>query len=242
LKYVLGIATWGKKVGRKWDQLKRSDSSETVGSTGSKWSPGRVLPPTQPTTAHKNKRVSRVESLRYIFARGGQRGGQDGKEWIKEECQKGISDLYRLNSLLAGSDEVRPRDCRAGSIETVHELPEPISKCHSQGDLSEARPEKRANSSDKHRWEGGPADRPQSVGSMPINLRTQPHLREIYNFLSNFLSVKSEESGYESDSTRAGLETPRPQPHLPSQPDRHPRKKMLPPKGIFFFNFPHSSV
>lgn len=38
-----GISTWGRKVGRRWDQLKRSDSSELLSVSGRRrrWSPNR---------------------------------------------------------------------------------------------------------------------------------------------------------------------------------------------------------
>lgn len=43
LVYVTGISTWGRKVGRRWDQLKRSDSSELLSVSGrrKRWSPNR---------------------------------------------------------------------------------------------------------------------------------------------------------------------------------------------------------
>ncbi|CAD1475670.1 unnamed protein product, partial [Heterotrigona itama] len=77
------ISTWGRKVGRRWDQLKRSDSSELLSVSGRRrrWSPNRKngvadekengindsleLP--------KPKRISRVESLRNLF-RSSERG------------------------------------------------------------------------------------------------------------------------------------------------------------------------
>ncbi|KAK9497429.1 hypothetical protein O3M35_004138 [Rhynocoris fuscipes] len=61
-----GVATWGKKVGRRWGQLKKSDSAEVVDTktngisgTGGIGSAGVCRP----------KRVSRVESLRQVFGR-----------------------------------------------------------------------------------------------------------------------------------------------------------------------------
>ncbi|CAA9998471.1 unnamed protein product [Nesidiocoris tenuis] len=43
---------------------------------------------------------------------------------------------------------------------------------------------------------------PPDPPGVTVNLRTQPHIKEIYNFLNNFIMMKSEESGYESDSVR----------------------------------------
>ncbi|KAK1135666.1 hypothetical protein K0M31_000253 [Melipona bicolor] len=77
------ISTWGRKVGRRWDQLKRSDSSELLSVSGRRrrWSPNRKSgiadekengindSPELP----KPKRISRVESLRNLF-RSSERG------------------------------------------------------------------------------------------------------------------------------------------------------------------------
>jgi hypothetical protein len=71
---VAGLATWGKKVGRKWEQLKRSDSSELLAVTPGRrrhWSPNKSPQPQQhvaPGTATRSRRISRVESLRNLFA------------------------------------------------------------------------------------------------------------------------------------------------------------------------------
>ena len=39
----IGISTWGKKVGKRWDQLKRSESTELLSVSGRRrrWSPNR---------------------------------------------------------------------------------------------------------------------------------------------------------------------------------------------------------
>ncbi|XP_031836999.1 uncharacterized protein LOC116428916 isoform X2 [Nomia melanderi] len=74
-----GISTWGRKVGRRWDQLKRSDSSELLSVSGRRrrWSPnrrscGNVMDEKEngasgPSELLKPKRISRVESLRNLF-------------------------------------------------------------------------------------------------------------------------------------------------------------------------------
>ncbi|XP_076236868.1 uncharacterized protein LOC143180791 [Calliopsis andreniformis] len=74
-----GISTWGRKVGRRWDQLKRSDSSEllSVSSRRRRWSPNRKsggsVTEEKENGANgspelpKPKRISRVESLRNLF-------------------------------------------------------------------------------------------------------------------------------------------------------------------------------
>ncbi|CAL7948325.1 unnamed protein product [Xylocopa violacea] len=73
-----GISTWGRKVGRRWDQLKRSDSSELLSVSGRRrrWSPNRkggTIDEKETGTSSsslelpKPKRISRVESLRNLF-------------------------------------------------------------------------------------------------------------------------------------------------------------------------------
>ncbi|XP_044740835.1 uncharacterized protein LOC123302117 [Chrysoperla carnea] len=74
--YKNGLSTWSKKVGRKWDQLKRSDSTEflsiSAGRTG-QWSPSpfNIASSSETSlggTAQRiRKRISRVESLRNLF-------------------------------------------------------------------------------------------------------------------------------------------------------------------------------
>lgn len=67
-----GFTTWGKKVGQKWDQIKRSDSSEILSTSGRRrhWSPLRFR--SESTHQHdgvNNRRISRVDSLRNMFSR-----------------------------------------------------------------------------------------------------------------------------------------------------------------------------
>lgn len=76
-----GISTWGRKVGRRLDQLKRSESSELLSVSGRRrrWSPNRKRyeegqeEKENGTNEHsspelpKPKRVSRVESLKNLF-------------------------------------------------------------------------------------------------------------------------------------------------------------------------------
>lgn len=72
-----GISTWGRKVGRRWDQLKRSESSELLSVSGRRrrWSPNRKSGVTDEkengisgsSELPKPKRISRVESLRNLF-------------------------------------------------------------------------------------------------------------------------------------------------------------------------------
>ncbi|XP_046661733.1 uncharacterized protein LOC124354949 isoform X3 [Homalodisca vitripennis] len=149
-----GLSTWGKKVGRKWDQLKRSDSSELLAASPGRrrhWSPNSAAaaPPVLSSGPPRSRRISRVESLRNLFVRGGvstpvsaqgkektinnniiKNAQENGTDWVKQECQKGISDLYQLNDLLLteckkqGKESDKPTKCRKRALtEPVPENP-----------------------------------------------------------------------------------------------------------------------
>lgn len=62
--HVTGISTWGRKVGRRWDQLKRSDSSELLSVSGRRrrWSPNRKA-----GTTDEKENVSML--LSHLFSR-----------------------------------------------------------------------------------------------------------------------------------------------------------------------------
>nr|XP_012226806.1 PREDICTED: uncharacterized protein LOC105674817 isoform X1 [Linepithema humile]XP_012226807.1 PREDICTED: uncharacterized protein LOC105674817 isoform X1 [Linepithema humile]XP_012226808.1 PREDICTED: uncharacterized protein LOC105674817 isoform X1 [Linepithema humile] len=76
-----GISTWGRKMGRRWDQMKRSDSSEllSVPRRRRRWSPHRKNDHDETTREKANgdselprpKRIPRVESLRNLFRTSG---------------------------------------------------------------------------------------------------------------------------------------------------------------------------
>ncbi|XP_036140171.1 LOW QUALITY PROTEIN: uncharacterized protein LOC105837988 [Monomorium pharaonis] len=75
-----GLSTWGRKMGRRWDQMKRSDSSEllSVPRRRRRWSPHRKIGYDQMSNENENgpsefsrpKRIPRVESLRNLFRTG----------------------------------------------------------------------------------------------------------------------------------------------------------------------------
>ncbi|XP_050463924.1 uncharacterized protein LOC126857991 isoform X1 [Cataglyphis hispanica] len=77
-----GISTWGRKMGRRWDQMKRSDSSEllSVSRRRRRWSPHRKSSYDETSNEKENgnseflrpKRIPRVESLRNFFRTGGE--------------------------------------------------------------------------------------------------------------------------------------------------------------------------
>lgn len=115
-----GISTWGRKVGRRWDQLKRSDSSELLAVSGRRrrhWSPNRQTESFDPSPADdrrkvvpecpKPKRVSRVESLRNLF-RTGERSSSSvaldsisRSATISEEETGGTTDRYRMDKAMS---------------------------------------------------------------------------------------------------------------------------------------------
>ncbi|KYM84292.1 PDZ domain-containing protein 2 [Atta colombica] len=76
-----GISTWGRKMGRRWDQMKRSDSSEllSVSRRRRRWSPHRKSDYDEISNENENgnselprpKRIPRVESLRNLFRTSG---------------------------------------------------------------------------------------------------------------------------------------------------------------------------
>ncbi|XP_046752192.1 uncharacterized protein LOC124415010 [Diprion similis] len=117
-----GISTWGRKVGRRWDQLKRSDSSELLAVSGRRrrhWSPNRQTDNSDtvsddrrknsPSTMEflKPKRISRVESLRNLF-RTGERSTSSvaldaiaRSATISEEDPNFLADRYRMAKALS---------------------------------------------------------------------------------------------------------------------------------------------
>ncbi|KAJ1526301.1 hypothetical protein ONE63_009452 [Megalurothrips usitatus] len=171
LSVIAGLSTWGKRVGQKWDSLKRSDSSELLAvSPGRRrhWSPQKPAGFATPAGARgaqspaaaaaaalsaavsggppRGKRISRVESLRNLFARSehkyttsaptrtrpaassapssapaatrhGREPGRDS-DWVKEECQRGLADLYEQDSLLLGPAAGRPPAPRKRPVTT----------------------------------------------------------------------------------------------------------------------------
>ncbi|XP_043261883.1 uncharacterized protein LOC122402826 [Colletes gigas] len=145
-----GISTWGRKVGRRWDQLKRSDSSEllSVSSRRRRWSPNRkscgdVTDEKEKSCSPspelpKPKRVSRVESLRNLF-RSTERnsnllGGEVSRNvTIQEEDVTCISHYPMEKALSEGAIKNVPfrasaDDSRLGRESLLHEKKKQISR------------------------------------------------------------------------------------------------------------------
>ncbi|XP_063225054.1 uncharacterized protein LOC134532520 [Bacillus rossius redtenbacheri] len=185
-----GLATWGKKVGRRWEQLKRSDSSELLAVTPGRrrhWSPNKAAP--EGTQAGRPRRISRVESLRNLFARSGgdaPRPAADKRTGAEasEECRKGLADLYRLEEAQQRAVEGLLQE--AGGPGTCEDL---LATLRTLPVLAEETP--------RH---GRRRQRAVSAGC--------DDLGELCALLGHLLA-RSDESGYESDSTRAGSDSPR---------------------------------
>ncbi|XP_015110115.1 PDZ domain-containing protein 2 isoform X2 [Diachasma alloeum] len=115
------ISTWGRKVGLRWDQLKRSDSSEILSVSGRRrrWSPNRrsVCEMTEEETSPKDskpKRISRVESLRNLFRGGGGNNEGSPKSGTIQEEDPVALNLYKMDKALS-----------EGALRTVPQSREP---------------------------------------------------------------------------------------------------------------------
>lgn len=94
-----GFTTWGKKVGQKWDQIKRSDSSEILSSSGRRrhWSPLRLRGETSHDGVTTNKRISRVDSLRNMFSRSDRHSEVSTSQCLTSEVlQMDIKKIYEV--------------------------------------------------------------------------------------------------------------------------------------------------
>ncbi|KAF4530169.1 hypothetical protein B566_EDAN001428 [Ephemera danica] len=131
-----GLSTWGKKVGRKWEQLRRSDSAELLAvSPGRRrhWSPNKVQQQTstqqqqqqqsQQGSLAARRRVSRVESLRNLFQRHqastmpSSASAPDMASAASQPPTSDALDLYKLHSYLEQNpDRCDVTSCRAGEI------------------------------------------------------------------------------------------------------------------------------
>ena len=84
-------------MGRKWEQLKRSDSTELLAVTPGRrrhWSPNKTTPPTH---AAARRRISRVESLRNLFASRSSKVDKETNTERDAEWVKVLSSLLQVN-------------------------------------------------------------------------------------------------------------------------------------------------
>lgn len=306
----VGLITWGRKVGQRWDQIKRSDSIEfldTVTSTNKKrhWTPTKLSSgggnagavssvAANVPQANRSRRVSRVESLRNLFSRGNSsvtlhqlpKVNSDANEkkcsnsrtgsidWVKDRCQEGISDLYKMeqslqqhmkknvensdnklkcrrrilseslrenplehqdlidyilqhsslselsnmnnaekqlktlsyDDLYATVQELTKKDCfkllnEQNTNKTAKNncLRKPLCKL---GHQNKAAAKRRHTAYDFANLVGRIRNKEQRTNASTDDL--QCSMDRLYTLLNNFLMLKAEESGYESDSTRNG--------------------------------------
>ncbi|VVC35690.1 Hypothetical protein CINCED_3A017868 [Cinara cedri] len=230
----VGLATWGKKVGRKWDQLKRSDSSEILQVSPNRrrqWSPmSKANINNQDIQFHQNyidklhnnqnRRLSRIESIKRIEEP--YTVEEKNQDWLKEKCQKGLEDLYAME---------KPSTIKIVSRQI------PIQRTRISVDIDESPLEEQCIleyliSNKKKLGLEQSVDNLQNLSyedlikvfnnvtnqvNENINLKNRRRrhtsfgetimINKIDN--KNRVVIKADESGYESDSTRNGGDSPR---------------------------------
>ncbi|XP_043482531.1 PDZ domain-containing protein 2-like isoform X2 [Leptopilina heterotoma] len=247
-----GIATLGRKLGQRFDQLKRSESSEILSGSGRRrrWSPNRKslgdipnekklnLSPPSPDRP-KSKRISRVESLRN-FIRGSERTERIEQKSKSVTIEEEELSNFRIDK--AHSEGVLKCSTKnlnsSKNIDTLRRRKEAI--CRSIQNLQKKVPEL-----DKLEVEiaRGFTVSQRSISASSIDLKFLPRTgsvkRNLFNSRNidinaneniNNNNVKSErpkssmpggvedllnnlklcydESGYDSDSTRTGADSP----------------------------------
>lgn len=228
-----GISTWGRKLGRTIDQLKRSESSELLSGSGRRrrWSPNRKSCGDVPNEKKlnfspspdqlKSKRVSRVESLRN-FLRGSERNNNATENKTKsltieeEDLSKYRLDKAHSEGVLKCSTKTsdcghnydvlrRRRDALYRSIQNLqNKVPEldklEIEITRRRGivkrNLFNSRNECDFNANENINNNNVKIERPKSA--MPGGVED----------LLNNLKLGCDESGYDSDSTRTGADSP----------------------------------
>lgn len=192
-----------------------------------------------PGTAARSRRISRVESLRSLFVGRSSKvdkqtnTGRD-PDWVKEECRRGLADLYQLNAMLMtdeqlleylqnslGTDAAKALSCEDllstfRAVATDEELSSKTKKRPSK--LSVLTEENSGTGSPKRMTVSTSCDdllandaelrpkaavRSSSLSDSPLSVS------DLCLFLNNLLLLRSDESGYESDSTRTGSDSPR---------------------------------
>lgn len=236
--FCVGLATWGKKVGKKWDQLKRSDSSEILQVSPNRrrqWSPvskanvdGQDLDRRQSYVdilygGQQTRRLSRIESVK--DAEKPPAAEENNQDWLKEKCQKGLDDLYAM--------EKKSLKVKKNPRQTM-----PAQKTKLPAGVDESPLEQQCildylvSNKSVLGLEHGVVDRLHTLGyddlvrlfnqvtdraneAFYLKNRRRRHtsfgealtLNKIDE--GNRVVVKADESGYESDSTRNGGDSPR---------------------------------
>lgn len=253
VSYFVGLATWGKRVGQKWDKIKRSDSSELLSVTSGRrrhWTP---TPPTPklsplPNYTNDNKRISRVESLRNLFSRtsdseADNRSDNESNDKRKvtrkstlrgKKRMKSVTDNIALNQqqltdylalLQLNPEEFQDmlNDFTSNEIKHTHKsrrldilseeraTPKQSRKFRAVRNMFSLRSS--SKSDDESDIKSRPTNRSISSSSLTnlneflTNNKKALSLSEISSVLNSII-IKSDESGYGSDSTRTGTESP----------------------------------
>ncbi|XP_050538549.1 uncharacterized protein LOC126903983 [Daktulosphaira vitifoliae] len=230
------LATWGKKVGRRWDQLKRSDSSELLQMSPNRrrqWSPmskDSISNEPEPDLYQRymenlhNRRLSRIESVRSTEKLEISMKSQD-PDWLKYECQKGLEDLYAMeqvshiktmSSIRPGKTKrtILPSDIVENPLEEQCILKYLLANKkvlgleHKTDDLSSLCYE------DLIKLFNKVGDRHNNSNTI-LKTRRRRHtsfgesLTLTYPDERNGVILRADESGYESDFTRNGGDSPR---------------------------------
>lgn len=243
------LATWSKRVGEKWDKLKRSDSSEILTNTRKHHSPKTNSNPVSPVA--QDKRISRVESLRNLFVRGDKYSDtetdqksdnespshgrffarESGKRTLRNKKKtKSTADDLKLTEqqLMDYLSLMQPNKQELQDMlnDLNTEVMRPPNKSRKLSILNEERNTPKQGrkfiknifsirSSSKSDDEGDvkfakrtSATSLTSLNDVILTSRKTLSLSEISSVLTSML-IKSDESGYGSDSTRTGMDSPR---------------------------------
>jgi len=246
--------------------MKRSDSSELLAvSPGRRrhWSPQKAAgaattsaassPAVTSSAPRAPRRISRVESLRNLFARStgpekyATKSSQSSRprgpvaerrgpaperpaptDWLTEECRKGLADLHALDSVLAApADDAAPPaplsyEELVAAVRALALLREDgngrggrLAVLAEESSSPERAPPERTKRRHNSVTESSGASLVQRLraasGSCENLLaahQNRPSMDELCQLLNSLL-VRADESGYESDSTRNGSESPR---------------------------------
>lgn len=205
------------------------------------WSPNKSPPPHEaaPGTAARSRRISRVESLRNLFAGRSskvdkQTNTDRDPDWVKEECRRGLADLYQLNAMLMMDEQLLeclqsslgPDAAKALSCEDLLSTFRAVASDEELSSKTRKRFSKLSVLTEENSGPGSPKRMAVSTSCDDLlandaELRPKPTVRssslsdsplsvsDLCLFLNNLLILRSDESGYESDSTRTGSDSPR---------------------------------
>lgn len=255
----VALSTWGRKVGQKWDQLKRSDSSEILSEK--RWQSNSQnnsvaslssLNAESDCGQNKNtmKRISRVESLRNLFQRNektllDQQKKSSTSDLVNNNMSNDrIKNLYQLCNIIKENETTGTKEERKCLEELLKNLNEtdlindvPVIEktnlytkhnktINAMKNIFTLKSSKSLDNTTMSRKDKRKQIRSVSSGNMSSlfsgNNKKTLSLEEIRCVFSNIL-IKSDESGYGSDSTRTSSDSPcgsiKSQMNQPSQPN-----------------------